>query len=57
MLKNLVFKGEDINIIEKANKTNVNEISFMRKMNEYIDRDNSKFFQEILIKRRKIHSK
>ena len=44
MLKNLVFKGEDINIIEKANKTNVNEISFMRKMNEYIDRDNSKFF-------------
>ena len=53
MLKNLVFKGEDINIIEKANKTNVNEISFMRKMNEYIDRGQFKIFPRDINKKEK----
>ena len=53
MLKNLVFKEEDINIIEKANKTNVNEISFMRKMNEYIDRGQFKIFPRDINKKEK----
>ena len=53
MLKNLVFKGEDINIIEKANKTNVSEISFIRKMNEYIDMGQFKIFPRDINKKEK----
>ena len=53
ILKNTVLKGEDINIIEKANKINVNENSFMRNMNECIDNGKFKIFSQSINKKRK----
>ena len=53
ILKNTVLKGEDINIIERANKINVNEISFMRNMNECIDKGQFKIFSQNINKKEK----
>ena len=53
ILKNTVLKGKDINIIENANKINVNEISFIRNMNECIDKGQFKIFSQNINKREK----
>ena len=53
ILKNTVLKGEDINIIEKANKINVNEISFMKNMNECIEKGQFKIFSQNINKKKK----
>ena len=53
MLKNTVLKGEEINIIEKDSKINVNGISFMKNMNECIDKGQFKIFSENIRKKRK----
>ena len=53
ILKNTVLKIEDINIIEKANKINVNENSFMRNMNECIDKGQFKIFSHNINKKEK----
>ena len=46
ILKNTLLKVDDINIIEKANKINVNESSFMRDMNECIDKGKFNIFSQ-----------
>ena len=53
ILKITILKEEDINIIEKANKINVNEISFMRNMNECIDNGKFKIFSQSINKKEK----
>ena len=53
ILKTTLFKGEDINIIEKTTKINVNERSFIRNMNECIDKGQFKIFSQNINKREK----
>ena len=51
MLKITVLNGKDINIIEKANKINVNESSFIRNMNECIYNGQFKIFSRNISKK------
>ena len=53
ILKTTLFKGEDINIIEKTTKINVNERSFIRNMNECIDKGQFKIFAQNINKKDK----
>ena len=53
ILKNTALKGEDVNIIEKASKINVNAVSFMRNMNECIDKGKFKIFSHNINKKEK----
>ena len=53
MLKSTVLNGKDISIIEKAQKINVNESSFIRNMNECIDKGQFKIFSHNIIKKEK----
>ena len=46
ILKNTILKVEDVNAIEKASKINVNETSFIRNMNECIDKGKFKIFSQ-----------
>ena len=53
ILKNTILKVDDINIIEKDNKINVNEVSFIRNMNECIEKGKFQIFSQNINRKEK----
>ena len=53
MLKGTLLKGEEISLIERPKKINVNERTFMKNMNECIERGKFQIFSQNLAKKRK----
>ena len=53
ILKSTLLKSEEINLIERANKINVNERAFMRNMNECIERGRFQIFSQNITQNRK----